>query len=454
MKHLTPQIIAEITGGKYVGDESARNVGVEGAARDNREVKPGNLFVCFRGERADGHSFANSAFDSGAACCLAERALPGAKGPYVLVGSTLESIRAVGAYYRSRFSIPVVGLTGSVGKTTTKELVAAVLGAKYRVLKTPGNLNNELGVPLTLLSLDERHEAAVVEMGISDFGEMGRLAQMVRPDIFVITAIGYAHLKELGDLGGVLRAKTEAFAYMGPGGVAVLNGDDALLRGYDPGMRKITFGLGALNDFRAENVRAEGTEAVLCDIASDTGRFSVRIPAYGSHHAPLAAAAVAIGRLLGVSDDEARKGLLSYAPVGGRASVTDTGAITLIDDCYNANPSSVKASLSSLSALPGRRVAILGDMINLGRQSEQMHREIGVFAARCGVECLLCCGAESLFIHEGYLSEAAGGALHFADKGGLLAALPGLVRKGDAVLVKASRGMKFEELLPALKGMA
>jgi len=453
MKHLTPQIIAEVTGGKYVGEESARDAGVAGVARDNRDVRPGNLFVCFRGERADGHSFANSAFDAGAACCLAEAPLPDAKGPYVLVDSTFESIRAIGAYHRSCFAIPVVGLTGSVGKTTTKELVAAVLGEKFRVLKTPGNLNNELGVPLTLLSLGDQHEVAVVEMGISDFGGMSRLADMVRPDIFIITSIGYAHLKELGDLNGVLRAKTEAFAYMGQSGVAVLNGDDELLREYDPGMRKITFGLGAHNDFRAENVRAEGTEAVLCDIASGDGRFSVKIPAYGSHHAPLAAAAAATGRLLGVADEDIRRGFLSFAPVGGRASVTDTGAITLIDDCYNANPSSVKAALASLSALPGRRVAILGDMLNLGPQSEQMHREIGVFAARSGIESLLCCGEESLFVHEGYLSGSRGSSLHFRDKSGLLAAIPELIRKGDAVLVKASRGMKFEELLPALKGI-
>jgi len=375
-------------------------------------------------------------------------------GPYVLVGSVAEAIRAIGAYYRSCFSIPIIGITGSVGKTTAKELAAAVLGTKLHVLKTAGNLNNELGVPLTLLSLDDRHDAAVIEMGISDFGEMGRLAEMVRPDIFVITAIGYAHLKELGDLDGVLRAKTEAFPYMAAGGVAVLNGDDESLRGYEPGMRKITFGLGGHNDFRAENVRAEGMSAVLCDIASDAGRFSARIPAYGVHLAPLAAAAAAIGRILGVPDGDVSRGLSSYVPVGGRANVMDTGAIKLIDDCYNSNPSSLKAALSSLSSLPGRRVAVLGDMLNLGPQSEQMHREIGAFAAKSGVDSLLCCGAEAAFFREGYLSAGGSMALHFPDKPSLASALQEHIRKGDAVLVKASRGMEFEELLPILKGIA
>jgi len=446
-KHLTPLLIAEITGGVYIGDESGKNARIEGAVRDNREVSRGNLFVCIRGARADGHAFANNAFDSGAACCLAEQNIPDAKGPYVHVDSTLESIKAIGAYHRSLFDIPVIGITGSVGKTTTKELVAAALGAKLEVLKTPENLNNELGVPLTLLSLRERHEAAVIEMGISDFGEMSRLAGMVKPDIFVITKIGYAHLKELGDLDGVLRAKTEAFACMKTDGVAVLNGDDDLLWGFDPGMRKITFGLGGRNDFRAENVRAEGADAVFMDIASCAGCFPVKIPAYGSHLSSLAPAAAAIGRLLGLSDDEICRGLLSYAPVGGRANISQTGGITLVDDCYNANPNSVKAALTSFRSLPGRRVAILGDMINLGPRSAEFHREIGVLAARGGVDCLISCGDEALFLHEGYISEGCEAARHFSSKAELIGALPGLIQKGDAILVKASLGMHFEEIV-------
>ena len=451
MKHLTPQIIARITGGRYMGNEGARDICVVGAVRDNRDVDPGNLFVCIKGERVDGHSFANSAFESGASCCLAEKNIPDAKGPYVVVDSTLEAIKKIGAYHRSLFDIPVVGLTGSVGKTTAKELVAAALGAKFRVLKTPGNLNNELGVPLTLLSLDENHEAAVIEMGISDFGEMSRLAEMVQPDIFIITMIGYSHLKELGDLKGVLRAKTEAFSYMKPDGVAILNGDDELLWGYDPGVRRITYGLQGRNDFRAENIRTRGTDAVMLDIVSDSGRFIAEIPSYGSHLAPLALSAAAVGRLLGMIDDEIRQGLLSFSPVGGRSNVTDTGNIILIDDCYNANPNSMKAALSSLSVLQGRRVAFLGDMLNLGEQSAELHREIGAFAAEKGVNSLICCGTEASFIYEGYKSAGVGEAYYYPAKAELIADMSGLIKKGDAVLVKASNSMKFEEFLSVLK---
>jgi UDP-N-acetylmuramoyl-tripeptide--D-alanyl-D-alanine ligase len=448
MSHLTPQIIAEVTGGEYIGNDRARDIRVIGAERDNRDVKPGNLFVCIKGERVDGHSFANNAFASGAACCLAERIIPDTAGPYVLVGSTLEAIKKLGAYYRSLFNIPVIGITGSVGKTTAKELIAATLGAKLRVLKTPKNLNNELGVPLTLLSLDEYHEAAVIEMGISDFGEMRRLAQMVRPDIFVITKIGYSHIKELGDLKGVLTAKSEAFAFMKPDGIAILNGDDDMLRKYDPGMRGITFGLDKHNDFRAENISAEGTSAVSCDITSAAGRFRVKIPAYGSHLASLAPLAAAAGRLLGLTDIEISNGLLSYVPVTGRSNVSDTGTITLINDCYNANPHSVTAALKSLSTLPSRRVAILGDMLGLGEQADRLHRETGDFAAQScnNIDILICCGDMARLIYDNYNRYGSGKAYFYPAKADLIADLPGLLNKGDTVLVKASRAMRFEEI--------
>ena len=453
MMHLTPQIIAGITGGEYIGDGLGRDARITGAVRDNREAKHGNLFVCIRGARVDGHSFANAAFDSGAVCCLAEQRIPNAKGPYVLVGSTLEAIKAIGGYYRSLFKRPVVGVTGSVGKTTAKELIAAALGTKLRVHKTTDNLNNELGVPLTLLSLDERHDVGVIEMGISTFGEMGRLAEMVRPDILVITRIGYSHLEDLGDLNGVLRAKTEVFAYMASDGIAVMNGDDELLRDFDSGMRKLTFGLEKHNDIRAENIRAEGTDFVMCDVVSDVGRFPVKIPAYGSHIAQLALPGVIIGRLLGLTDAEIGRGLLGYAPVGGRSNVAGAGFITLIDDCYNANPNSVEAALTSLSALDGRRVAILGDMLGLGAQTDKLHEDVGAFAARGYVDALVCCGDKACLIYDGYIAAGGKEARYFPEKAGLIEALPRLIKKGDAVLVKASRGMEFEEFIPVLQNM-
>jgi len=450
MTYLTPQIIAEVTGGEFIGRSSEREVRVVGAVKDNREVKRGNLFVCIRGARADGHSFANSAFESGAACCLAETRINDAHGPYVLVPSTLEAVKKLGGYYRALFDMPVIGITGSVGKTTTKELTAAVLGTKYNVLKTPANMNNELGVPLTLLSLTEQHEAAVIEMGISDFGEMSRLAAMVRPDICIITEIGYSHLEALGDRNGVLQAKGEVFEFMDTTGFAVLNRDNDLLRAYDPGINKVTFGLDAGNDFRAENVRLVGTDKVEFEIVSKNSRFTACVPSYGVHLAKLAAAAAAVGSLLGLTDENIIEGLFSYKPVDGRSNVIKTGFITLIDDCYNANPNSVRAALSSLSSLPNRRVAILGDMLDLSALSDQLHREVGSFAAQNGIDCLICCGKNAAFIYEGYLSGGGENAYYYQNKDELSAVLPVLIKENDAALVKASHSMKFEELLPVL----
>ena len=451
MTYLTPNKIAEITGGEYIGKENALNDRIQGAVRDNRDVAPGNIFVCVNGAHFDGHTFANKAFESGAVCCLAEHPIPGPKGPYILVDSTQESIKKLGGYYRSLFDIPVIGITGSVGKTTTKEMTASVLGTRFNVLKTSGNMNNELGVPLTLLSLDESYDAAVIEMGISDFGEMSRLAEMVRPDICVTTIIGYSHLETLSDLQGVLRAKSEVFSYMNQNGVAVLNGDDDLLQGFDPGIQKITFGFADHNDFHTENVVASDINEVKFNITSDTGSFSVCIPSYGRHLASAALAAAAVGRLLGVTDDEIAQGLSLYAPVGGRANVTDTGYVTLINDCYNANPNSVMEALSSLSSLSLRRVAILGDMLELGSQSDQLHRKIGFFAANSAIDRLICCGDRAALIYECYMSaNNRNPTYYYPTKTDLIAEMPKLIKKGDAVLVKASHGMKFEELISVI----
>ncbi|MCL2629050.1 MAG: UDP-N-acetylmuramoyl-tripeptide--D-alanyl-D-alanine ligase [Oscillospiraceae bacterium] len=450
MYTLTPKKVAQITGGKCVGSSNGFDTPIIGAVRDNRDVKPGNLFVCIKGERTDGHLYANDAFNAGAVCCLTEQELQGANGAYVIVDSTTDAIKTLGEYHRSMFDIPVIGITGSVGKTTAKELVAAVLEAKLCVLKTEKNLNNELGVPLTLMSINEKHEAAVIEMGISGFGEMSRLAKMVRPDIFLMTKIGYAHIEELGDLQGVLRAKTEAFAYMKSDGVAVMNGDDELLRTYDSKIKTITFGIEASNDYRAANVKTLGTSSISFDIVSSKGQFPVEIPAYGSHIAALAPAAAAVGSLLGLTQREIQKGFLSYAPVEGRSNISDVNGITLINDCYNANPNSVKAALISMSQLPCRHIAILGDMLELGKNTKDMHLDVGAFAAENGVDVLLCHGNEATHIYEGYKLAEKGEAEHYCDIEDLMGDIPNKIKKGDAVLVKASRGMRFERLLPVI----
>lgn len=451
MKPLSLDTITAITGGEYRGSQELRAKTITGVVRDNREVQPGYLFICIIGERVDGHDFANKAFEAGALCALAEHELIDSKGPYILVDSTLNALKKLAGYYRSLFNIPVIGITGSVGKTTAKEMTACVLSGKYNVLKTYENLNNEIGVPLMLLSLREEHEAAVIEMGISDFGEMRRLAQMVKPDICLITTIGYCHLDNLGDLSGVLKAKSEVFEFMKSDSLAVVNGDDELLRAFDPGIRKLSFGLGDYNDFKADNIESFGTEGIKADIVYSSGLFNVFIPAFGSHMVLGALPAVAIGLFLGLAEDEIRKGLSTYMTVGGRANIKNNGFITLIDDCYNANPNSVKASIASLCSLDGRKVAILGDMKELGSKSDELHREIGQYAAVTGVDLLICCGSSAEYIYRGFISNKnSSDSCYFSNKDELYSWLPVLIKAGDNVLVKASHSMRFEDITKEL----
>lgn len=451
MKPISLEKIAEVTGGRYYGDESCKGDLIANVVKDNRDATEGSLFVCLPGANFHGHDFAEKAYAAGAICCLAEKVLDTDK-PFVYVENTAKALADLAAYYRSLFSIPIVGITGSVGKTTAKEMTAAVLAKKYNVLKTDKNLNNELGVPLTLLSLREEHTAAVVEMGISDFGEMRRLSQMVRPDICLMTTIGYCHLENLGDLAGVLKAKSEVYEYMAADGIAVVNGDDEYLKNYDPGIKKVTFGLNNDNDFWADNVRIKGLSGVTCDVHTENSEFALEVPAFGSHIVLAALAAAAIGRALDISDKDITAGVMDYVPVEGRANVIDTGYITVIDDCYNANPNSVSAALMSLSILPNRKVAILGDMFELGKNSKNLHREIGICAGHNGIDSLICCGNHAEFTYKGMIASGCQKeSWFFPMKDSLYSVLPSLIKQGDVVLVKASHGMHFEEIVEELK---
>lgn len=449
MKPFTLAEIAAACDGEYVGSEAMKSAVITSVERDSRQIKDGSLFLAIPGERADGHDFIEKCYAAGAVCAICERAPQNAVKPYILVPSTLEAVKKIGRAYREKFDIPVIGVSGSVGKTSTKEMLYAVLSQKYRTHKTQGNLNNELGVPLTLLSMPEDAEAAVIEMGISGFGEMTRLAEMAQPTICVLTIIGCCHLENLGDRDGVLRAKTEMFLHAREGADFILNGDDDKLctvkevRGKAP----VFFGLDKRNRYYAENIENNGEGGVRCTLCFDGERLDVTIPAIGSYMVTNALAAVAAGRLLGLSNEELRRGVESYKTVGSRAHVVNTDSLRIIDDCYNANPTSVKASLDTLNNFGGRRVAILGDMKELGQNELALHYDTGVYARELGVDCVLSVGPLAK-----ELAKGAGGAW-FADIGSLCKALPGLLQKGDTVLVKASHSMHFEKIVDYLKEM-
>lgn len=447
MKPFTLAEIAAACGGTYVGNEDMKSAVITSVEHDSRQVKEGSLFLAIKGERVDGHDYIQKCYDSGAICAICEKAPENADKPYILVPSTLQAVKEIGRAYREKFDIPVVGVSGSVGKTSTKEMLYAVLSQKFKTHKTQGNLNNELGVPLTLLSMPEDTEAAVIEMGISGFGEMTRLAKMAQPTICVLTIIGCCHLENLGDRDGVLKAKTEMFDCAKEGAAFILNGDDDKLSTVKDvrGTKPIFFGLDKSNRYYAENIENNGEGGVSCTLCFDDTRLDVTIPAIGSYMVSNALAAVAAGKLLGLSDEQLKNGVEAYKTVGSRANVINTGKLRIIDDCYNANPTSVKASLDTLKNFEGRKVAILGDMKELGSNELALHYDTGAYAKEIGIDRVLSVGPLA--------KELARGAedVWFESIDALLPELPDLLKDGDTVLVKASHSMHFENIVENLK---
>ena len=352
--------------------------------------------------------------------------------------------------------VGVVGITGSVGKTSTKEVIASVLKEKYRTLKTQGNFNNELGLPLTVFRLRDEDQIAVLEMGISDFGEMARLTKIAKPDTCVITNIGTCHLENLGDRDGVLKAKTEIFQSMKPNGHIVLNGDDDKLitvREYN-GVKPVFFGLNSERDVYADQIESKGLKGVACRIHLGEDAFDVLVPTPGIHMVYNALAAAAVGRIYGLTIEEIRRGIESLETIRGRFKMIETDKFLVVDDCYNANPMSMKASLDVLHDGEGRRVAILGDMGELGEDEAALHEGVGIHAATCGIDACVCVGDLAVHIAEAARKANPDFPVYYEKtRESLLEHLNDYVQKGDTILVKASHFMKFEEVVKALEEM-
>lgn len=454
MKNLTLENIAKVCGGVYVGSPEKKEQEVKGIVTDSRKVEEGFLFVPIKGARVDAHDFIDGVMEKGALCTLTERELGEKSFPYIKVNSSLQAVKDIAEFYLKQLSIPVVGITGSVGKTSTKEMIAAVLEEKYNVLKTKGNFNNELGVPLTVFGLRPDHEIAVLEMGISDFGEMHRLAKIARPDTCVITNIGLCHLEFLKSRDGILKAKTEIFDFLESDGHVILNGDDdKLITVRDvKGIKPLFFGVDNHQGVWADEIESKGLKGISCRIHAGEESFKVLIPIPGRHMVYNALAGTAVGLTYGMNMEEIKKGIESLQSLSGRFHIIETGKRTIVDDCYNANPVSMKASLDVLQDALGRRVAILGDMGELGKDEVEMHREVGVYAAARDIDKIICVGELA-----GDMAEAARLAaptkdiVHFAKKEGLMEALPEMIRDGDTILVKASHFMEFEKVVEMLK---
>nr|AGS52126.1 UDP-N-acetylmuramoylalanyl-D-glutamyl-2,6-diaminopimelate--D-alanyl-D-alanine ligase [uncultured bacterium contig00034] len=454
---LTLKEIREACGGMLLrGDGGAA---VDGAETDTRRDVKGRLFVAVKGAKRDGHDYVRDALEKGAVCSLVERDTDRG-GPVVKVPSTRAALLALASYSRERFKGHVAAVTGSAGKTTTKDMLASVLAQRYRTHKTPGNYNNELGLPLSMLNRGDDTEALVLEMGMNHAGEISVLSNTARPHICIITNIGDAHLEHLGNREGVLKAKTEIMDGLTEGGALVINKDDPLLASIVPAEGMRIFRCSA-SDPKAdayvsdvEKLGAAGTRCVI-NIKTDGGTLAVaaHIRQAGAFMVMNACMAAAAGALLGLSAEEIGEGLRTYEPSGNRMDIREAKGMTIINDTYNANPDAVRAAVDALvTSAGGRTVCILGDMLELGSQSEALHRKTGTYIAKRGVDMLIAIGDHSWHTYDAYAEYARRSqiAVYFADKDEFIIEIGKHLLPGDTVLIKASRGMAFETLVDVL----
>lgn len=427
---------------------------VTGVTTDSRNVRDGDLFVALPGTRHDGHDYVGEAVSRGAVAAVVSRVTPW-EVPQVVVPDTLEALRRLARARRRELTIPVVAITGSCGKTTTKELTAAVLGVRFRVRYSQGNFNNEVGVPLSILTLEDGDEVLVLELGVSGPGEMAPIAEAASPTVAVVTNVAPTHLEFFRDVASVRREKMTLLYYLKPGGMAVLNADDALVSSMAAervnGFKVITFGLTAGADVKPDAVVEEG-------FAGSRLRFGdveMRVNLPGRYNVLNALAAVAVGRFFRLTDTEIAAGISSYRGLPLRSEVAVNGkGVTYFIDCYNSSPAAARAALSFVASVPvrGRRVAVLGDMLELGETSDAAHRGLGRRVHELAFDLLVGFGPGGSAIVEGAVAAGmrADAALAFNDRDEMTSFLTGVLKEGDVVLLKASRRLKLEEILSAL----
>lgn len=419
---------------------------ISGVTTDSRKVQEGCLFAAIKGERVDGHSFIPALDEKFEHIVFLVSRAPevSLKNPCFIVEDVREGLGWIAKIHLSKLPAKIIGVTGSVGKTTTKNFILSALSSAVCVSGTAGNMNNELGVPLTALAVSAADQAAVIEMGMRGLGQIDYLTQFITPDIAVVTNIGVAHLELLKTRANIARAKLELVDALPQEGVALLNGDEPLLYGSRPQKNCKYFGFSAWCDYRAED--ACGNEFTLC---YPEGSLKIALQVEGDHQIMNALAAFGVGHLMGIAPEKLKEGLEAFAGDGRRQFTETVGGITIIDDSYNASPDSMAASLKVLAAKQGRRVAILGDMLELGSYEKQGHREVGVLCGELGIDVVLAIGVASYELYKALPSAVEG---HYvADRAAAEEAVLSLCRPGDTVLFKASNSMNFQGLALALK---
>lgn len=433
------------TGGELRGD----NVSFGAVSTDSRQISNGDLFIALTGPRFDGHEFVQMAADAGAVAAIVSHAVD-CDLPQLVVDDTLLALGRFAAAWRTQFSMPVVGVTGSTGKTTVKQMLASILAGTGDVLATHGNLNNEIGVPLTLLRMRENHRYAVIEMGANHAGEIARLTTLARPTIGIITNAGAAHLEGFGSIEGVVEAKGEMYAGVVDGGICVINGDQPWADDWKQragARRKIIFGVAAAHDFHATAEAVHTDYGMQFQMATPEGVVEIHLPLHGQHNVMNALAAAAAAWSAGASAEAIKAGLEKVSNVGGRMHVEQlANGVVLVDDTYNANPVSMRAAIDWLAAGGRRGWLVMGDMGELGADAETMHAEIGAYASECGLERLYCLGTLSAAA-----ADAFGTARSFSDAEQLIERLAEDLEPGVTVLVKGSRSARMERITSALR---
>lgn len=446
MRPITIKQIVEITGGTLLcGNEMET---INDFCIDSRKMAKDMLFVPIIGERVDGHQFIESALKNGGATLTQQHEEKEDIHPWIRVENTIEAMQKIAKWYRMQMKFPVVAITGSVGKTTTREMVTRALEAKYTVFHTEGNYNSQAGVPLTIARMTGEEEVAVLEAGMSQFGEMSALEEMIRPDIAVFTNIGVAHIENLGTQDNICKEKMELAKHITEKGAIVLNGDDPILMAHKEQLKGtiITYGTGKDCDYRATNIRIEqGKTKFTCSYQGES--FEITMDVLGEHNVLNALSAFAVSGWLEIPMEQVCHQFEAFE--GTRQKIYSLKDYTIIDDTYNASPDSMKASIRVLSEIPcnGRRIAVLADMLELGEKTEQYHREVGAFLAENNIEELYTYGTLSAYLlEEAKKTNSTIKGKSFMDREQLLSFLKGHIQKGDCMLLKGSNGMKLSEI--------
>lgn len=446
MRPFTTEEIAKATGGIASGAATITNIVI-----DNREVVEGSLFIAIKGERLDGHRFIPAAVEAGAVAVMCHTPVE-CDVPTILVEDTTLAFNALAHAYREEFQIPFVALTGSVGKTTTKEMITCVLNAKFNTHKTYKNWNNEIGLPKVLFGLSPEHTAAVIELGMNHKGEISRLSKTAAPDIGVITNVGVSHIENLGSRDGILAAKLELLDGMKPGAPLFLNADNDMLATVQRDDVTIKrFGIQNQAEVMAKDIQYL-PDATIFTAVTPKGNCQVTLPTTGEHNVYNALAAISVGLELDIPLEDAAKALENYIPAGMREHIVEKGGITFIEDCYNASPDSMKALATTLSIKgDGRRkIAVIADMLELGDYSEEAHRRAGAYMADAGTDLLMTYGPLSKFAADEARAHGMVRVFDFDSKEELVSKLKAMIRENDVVAFKGSRGMELEQVIESL----